>query len=141
MGLVKNRARNGDHYWVNAYVTPILDAQGNLIEYQSVRTAPERDDIQRAERFYQTLNSGKVPRARRNTGHQHPDQATTVVDPDTAAGRAVCASPVLAYPRWVVCCCNWPHQLVEPPISSGWRAAREQMITDVTALRSVYRKK
>lgn len=39
MGLVKNRARNGDHYWVNAYVTPILDAQGNLIRYQSVRTA------------------------------------------------------------------------------------------------------
>ena len=50
MGLVKNRSSNGDHYWVNAYVTPILDAQGNLVEYQSVRTAPSREDIGRAER-------------------------------------------------------------------------------------------
>ncbi|BEC34875.1 hypothetical protein VEE73_47260 (plasmid) [Escherichia coli] len=23
MGLVKNRCKNGDHYWVSAYVTPI----------------------------------------------------------------------------------------------------------------------
>lgn len=25
MGIVKNRCRNGDFYWVNAYVTPILE--------------------------------------------------------------------------------------------------------------------
>lgn len=25
MGLVKNRCKNGDHYWVNAYVTPVTD--------------------------------------------------------------------------------------------------------------------
>ena len=66
MGLVKNRSSNGDHYWVNAYVTPILDAQGNLVEYQSVRTAPSREDIGRAERFYQRLNLGRLPSALRH---------------------------------------------------------------------------
>ena len=25
MGIVKNRCRNGDHYWVNAYVTPVFE--------------------------------------------------------------------------------------------------------------------
>lgn len=24
MGMVKNRCKNGDHYWVDAYVTPIF---------------------------------------------------------------------------------------------------------------------
>ncbi len=40
MGPVKNRCKNGDHYWVNAFVTPIQDASGKVVEYQSVRTAP-----------------------------------------------------------------------------------------------------
>ncbi|MCG8998917.1 PAS domain-containing protein [Edwardsiella piscicida] len=36
MGLVKNRCKNGDHYWVSAYVTPIAK-NGSIVEYQSVR--------------------------------------------------------------------------------------------------------
>ena len=40
MGVVKNQCKNGDYYWVNAYVTPILDDKGNIIEYQSVRSKP-----------------------------------------------------------------------------------------------------
>ncbi|MCF1572999.1 PAS domain-containing protein, partial [Escherichia coli] len=39
MGLVKNRCKNGDHYWVSAYVTPIAK-NGSIVEYQSVRTKP-----------------------------------------------------------------------------------------------------
>ncbi len=62
MGLVKNRAKNGDHYWVNAYVTPILDNQDRLIEYQSVRSRPSRDEIAQAESMYQQINAGKIPR-------------------------------------------------------------------------------
>ncbi|WP_458358986.1 PAS domain-containing protein, partial [Vibrio parahaemolyticus] len=34
MGLVKNRCKNGDHYWVSAYVTPIAK-NGSIVEYQS----------------------------------------------------------------------------------------------------------
>ena len=49
MGIVKNRRKNGDHYWVNAYVTPILDEQGKVSGYESVRTRPEREQISRAE--------------------------------------------------------------------------------------------
>src|SRR3546814_4732636 len=49
MGIVKNRRKTGDHYWVNAYVTPILDQQRQVTGYESVRTKPTRDQIQRAE--------------------------------------------------------------------------------------------
>lgn len=55
MGPVKNRCKNGDYYWVNAYVTPIKDNQGNIFEYQSVRTKPERPVVNRAEKIYQKM--------------------------------------------------------------------------------------
>ncbi len=63
MGLVKNRAKSGDFYWVNAYVTPITD-KGKVIGYESVRSCPSRDDIARAEKLYDSLNQGKSLRFR-----------------------------------------------------------------------------
>ncbi|MBA1264498.1 methyl-accepting chemotaxis protein [Stutzerimonas stutzeri] len=59
MGIVKNRRKNGDHYWVNAYVTPVLDPQRQIIGYESVRTKPTSEQIKRAEALYVRLNTGK----------------------------------------------------------------------------------
>ncbi|WP_417567275.1 PAS domain-containing methyl-accepting chemotaxis protein [Marinobacter sp.] len=60
-GIVKNRCKNGDHYWVDAFVTPIRK-DGQIVEFQSVRTRPQPDQIARAEKLYKTWNQGKVPR-------------------------------------------------------------------------------
>ncbi len=65
MGLVKNRCKNGDHYWVSAFVTPIQDEQGRTIEYQSVRTLPSEEEKQRAGAVYAQLQQGTTPRALR----------------------------------------------------------------------------
>ena len=61
MGIVKNRCKNGDHYWVDAYVTPIRDAAGEVLEYQSVRTRPDRRHVARAEDLYARVNAGRLP--------------------------------------------------------------------------------
>ncbi|ROQ29780.1 methyl-accepting chemotaxis protein [Gallaecimonas pentaromativorans] len=58
MGLVKNRCKNGDHYWVNAYVTPVTE-QGKVVGFESVRSCPSREDVARAELLYQKINTGK----------------------------------------------------------------------------------
>ncbi len=63
MGLVKNRCKNGDFYWVNAYVTPITE-NGKIVGYESVRVCPSREDVQRAEREYAAINKGKIPTQR-----------------------------------------------------------------------------
>lgn len=68
MGLVKNRCKNGDHYWVSAFVTPIQDEQGRTIEYQSVRTLPSEEEKQRAGAVYAQLQQGTTPRALRQRG-------------------------------------------------------------------------
>ena len=47
MGLVKNRCKNGDHYWVSAYVTPVTE-KGRVVEYQSVRTAATAEQTAQA---------------------------------------------------------------------------------------------
>ncbi|OOG11962.1 PAS domain-containing methyl-accepting chemotaxis protein [Pseudomonas sp. C9] len=58
MGLVKNRCKNGDHYWVNAYVTP-MQRNGEIVEYQSVRTLPPKALVVAAEHLYAQLRNGK----------------------------------------------------------------------------------
>jgi aerotaxis receptor len=58
MGIVKNRCKNGDHYYVNAQVTPIFDGE-QVVGYQSVRSKPARAAVARAERIYTQLRTGK----------------------------------------------------------------------------------
>ena len=53
-GLVKNRRKNGDFYWVVANVTPTMEG-GRVTGYLSVRTVPEREQIARAEQLYRRL--------------------------------------------------------------------------------------
>jgi aerotaxis receptor len=59
MGLVKNRAKNGDYYWVSAYVTPVLE-QGRVVGYESVRSLPSARQKARAEALYARLRAGKA---------------------------------------------------------------------------------
>lgn len=54
MGLVKNRAKNGDYYWVNAFASPIK-IDGTIVEYQSVRTVPDEKSIDRASKLYKKI--------------------------------------------------------------------------------------
>ena len=60
MGLVKNRCANGDHYWVDAYVTPVKE-RGQVVGYESVRVAPSQQQIDRAEEAYEKIRAGREP--------------------------------------------------------------------------------
>ncbi|NML18699.1 methyl-accepting chemotaxis protein [Azohydromonas caseinilytica] len=50
-GLVKNRCKNGDHYWVRANVTPVVE-DGRTVGYMSVRVKPSREEVAGAEALY-----------------------------------------------------------------------------------------
>ncbi|PIF16994.1 MULTISPECIES: PAS domain-containing methyl-accepting chemotaxis protein [unclassified Acidovorax] len=55
-GLVKNRRKNGDHYWVRANVTPIMEG-GKPRAYMSVRTKPSAAEMVAAEALYAQMRS------------------------------------------------------------------------------------
>ncbi|CAB5688499.1 Aerotaxis receptor [Delftia tsuruhatensis] len=55
--LVKNRRKNGDHYWVRANASPIRHA-GSVVGYLSVRTRPELGEVQQHEALYEQINAG-----------------------------------------------------------------------------------
>ncbi|TCS72240.1 methyl-accepting chemotaxis sensory transducer with Pas/Pac sensor [Sulfuritortus calidifontis] len=58
-GLVKNRCKNGDYYWVRANAAPIW--QGDSIAgYISVRTAPSDAEIAAAEAIYRAVRDGRA---------------------------------------------------------------------------------
>lgn len=50
-GLVKNRRKDGDHYWVLANVTPLLDG-GRPVAYLSVRSQPTRAQVDATEALF-----------------------------------------------------------------------------------------
>src|SRR5471030_1189712 len=56
-GLVKNRCKNGDFYWVLANVTPVIE-NGVATGYMSVRTKPTREQISQASQLYKDIKSG-----------------------------------------------------------------------------------
>ncbi|WP_301584911.1 methyl-accepting chemotaxis protein [Halomonas alkaliantarctica] len=57
-GLVKNRCKNGDHYWVNASVTPIIE-EDDVVGYASVRVQASREAIAQAEQVYADIREGR----------------------------------------------------------------------------------
>ncbi len=56
-GMVKNRCKNGDYYWVDANANPIWE-DGRIVGYMSLRKKPERKDVDAAEKFYRQLRDG-----------------------------------------------------------------------------------
>ncbi|MES2016356.1 MAG: methyl-accepting chemotaxis protein [Pseudomonadota bacterium] len=58
-GLVKNRCKNGDHYWVKANVSPVREA-GRVTGYRSVRVRPEAGEVEAAQAAYARLNQDRA---------------------------------------------------------------------------------
>ncbi|TCV89661.1 methyl-accepting chemotaxis protein [Sulfurirhabdus autotrophica] len=53
-GLVKNRCKNGDYYWVEALVVPVRE-NNEIIGYMSVRKEPDRQQVNQAEALYKAI--------------------------------------------------------------------------------------
>src|SRR5665647_1389494 len=60
-GMVKNRRKNGDFYWVMANVTPVME-NGRPVGYMSVRTKPSRQQVNDATTLYQKIRNGNPDR-------------------------------------------------------------------------------
>lgn len=69
-GMVKNRCKNGDYYWVLANVTPVVE-NGRPIGYMSVRTKPGREQIRQADELYKNFKSGNPRHLRFANGRVH----------------------------------------------------------------------
>ncbi|MGO4811604.1 methyl-accepting chemotaxis protein [Cupriavidus sp. 2MCAB6] len=65
--LVKNRRKDGDHYWVRANAMPLV-RNGKPVGYMSVRTRPSREEIDAAARLYQDFREGSAGQRRFHKG-------------------------------------------------------------------------
>lgn len=55
-GIVLNRRKNGDHYWVDAFIVPIK-RQGETVEFMSVRLAATPEQIAEAKNSFALAQS------------------------------------------------------------------------------------
>lgn len=88
-GLVKNRRKNGDFYWVLANVSPVYE-NGRAVGYMSVRVKPGRAQVEQAEALYRDLRAG-VATARISGGEVVPHGLRGLL----ARARALSVSAVL----------------------------------------------
>ncbi len=58
-GIVKNRCKNGDYYWVDSFVMPTMSEAG-ICGYLSVRRQAGRQDIEAAEKHYRAIRAGEA---------------------------------------------------------------------------------
>ena len=58
-GIVKNRCKSGDFYWVQANVTPVTE-NGAVVGFLSIRSKPSAAQIAEAERLYATMRAGET---------------------------------------------------------------------------------
>lgn len=66
---VINRAKNGDHYWVLAHVTPSRDSSGSIIGYHSNRRVAKPETITRViTPLYRELSAAENAHANRKDG-------------------------------------------------------------------------
>ena len=56
---VKNRAKNGDFYWVDATVLPI-QVNGQITGYRSLRVKPSRAQVDEAGKLYADINAKRI---------------------------------------------------------------------------------
>lgn len=66
---VVNRSANGDHYWVNAHVTPSFDGGGQIVGYHSNRRVPDRSILETTIiPLYERLSAEEESHADRKEG-------------------------------------------------------------------------
>ncbi len=95
-GIVKNRCKSGDHYWVDAFVVPVKE-HGKTVGYESVRYRPSKKLIDRADNVYKRINKGKVPIPKRRKFIDLPWAVISNITLGSAAvGIATFVSPWLA---------------------------------------------
>ena len=59
IGMVKNRCKNGDYYWVEAHATPLREG-GQHVGYMSVRKKPTRSQVDACEQAYRMFREKKA---------------------------------------------------------------------------------
>jgi methyl-accepting chemotaxis protein len=44
-GIIKNKKKDGTHYWVDAVISPVIDENGNVLKYIGIRYLIENEEI------------------------------------------------------------------------------------------------
>jgi PAS domain S-box-containing protein len=61
MGIIRNQTARGQDLWLDAFVTPITDNTGQVVEYQALYRIPDTLTIKRTNEVYQARSRGKQP--------------------------------------------------------------------------------
>ena len=74
---VNNRARNGDHYWVFAHVTPTVNRTGEIVGFHSNRRAPSPSAIEIITPLYESIAKVEISGSRTDAAERGLEYLTS----------------------------------------------------------------
>ena len=97
-GVVKNRCKNGDHYWVKALIVPVRD-RNRTVGHMSVRTEPAEHEKRSAAALYQAVRNGQAKLSATRSPIWSREPRSTFVTACSCRGWC-CSRPPRAWPDW-----------------------------------------
>jgi PAS domain S-box-containing protein len=61
-GLIKNRARNGDFFWADTTISPVVE-RGSVVGYVAIRNKPNAFQIEEADYLHARMRAGQAAEA------------------------------------------------------------------------------
>lgn len=116
MGVVKNRCKNGDHYWVSAYVTPIKEGSA-IVGYESVRVNADEASKQRAQAMYDRIRNGQSARSITSQAYVYGKDIAPVAVPTLVT--SIIAAAIFSPAAGAL-------TLLGGAVAAYWQQAREQ---------------
>jgi aerotaxis receptor len=137
-GMVKNRCKNGDYYWVFANVTPVVE-NGQPVGYVSVRTKPSRQQVADADALYKATAAG-APLALRQGRLLRPGWIGRIAEAARLSlrGRIALTLSFLLAVITVFGVMAWSSELLTRAGLNGWLAGLAAAAVCVTALFWLY---
>lgn len=124
--IVKNRRKNGDHYWVEANATPLIE-HGKIKGYMSVRRPASDEQIRQAEQAYAAIKAGKIKLREGNV-----DRLSKRLNPLPHLNPPITTIPAAIIAIFVYI---WSLVIGNPP---GWLEFLLALITIVAAAHALY---
>jgi PAS domain S-box-containing protein len=97
-GEIKNKSRDGSYYWVDTFIMPLLDKDGDVKEFLSIRNdiswkkVNEEELRQSKERLSEAMTLAKMGIAEMNLANMHfrlSDELLSIIEDYTVQGREI----------------------------------------------------
>lgn len=124
VGIMKNRTKSGNFYWVETNSAPILE-NGKVVGFISFRVKPSREQIQAADLAYRALNKGSanIEIRQRKAVERSLFERFNIIKKLSIKARIIASGGSLATLSVLSAALSWRSMSADSAVMAPWAAA------------------